>query len=99
LSAKFLCLEILMDRDAPIMVGHEFLDTIRGNIDIPNRTFTTFDGLTRQTFRATRSKKIRIAESDSDDEEDYVIKRNEMGTPIHNSRPSNCQVENKDSFD
>ncbi|GKB73224.1 hypothetical protein Tco_0934636 [Tanacetum coccineum] len=36
-------------------------------------------------------KKIRIAESDSDDEEDYVIKRNDMGTPIHNSRPIGYQ--------
>ncbi|GKA81590.1 hypothetical protein Tco_0788282 [Tanacetum coccineum] len=53
--------------------------------------FTTFDGLTRQTFRAARSKKIRIAESDSDDEEDYVIKRNEIGTPIHNSSPIGYQ--------
>ncbi|GJX77050.1 hypothetical protein Tco_0323861 [Tanacetum coccineum] len=87
LSAKFLILEIPVDRDAPIVVGHGFLDTIGGNIDIQNRTFTTFDGLTRQTFRAARSKKIRIAKSDSDDEEDYVIKMNEMGTPIHNSRP------------
>ncbi|GJT83932.1 hypothetical protein Tco_1058274 [Tanacetum coccineum] len=77
--------------DAPIVVGRGFLDTIGGNIDIPNRTFTTFDGLTRQTFRAARSEKIRIAESDSDDKEDYVIKRNEMGTPIHNSRPIGYQ--------
>ncbi|GJS64406.1 hypothetical protein Tco_0678970 [Tanacetum coccineum] len=61
--------------------------TGRGNIDIPNRIFTTFDGLTCQTFRAAKSQKIRIAKSDSDDEEDYVIKRNEMGIPIHNSRP------------
>ncbi|GJU15429.1 hypothetical protein Tco_1143395 [Tanacetum coccineum] len=37
------------------------------------------------------SRKIRITESDSDDEEDYVIKRNEMGTPIHNSRPIGYQ--------
>ncbi|GKB95586.1 hypothetical protein Tco_0981723 [Tanacetum coccineum] len=29
--------------------------------------------------------------SDSDDEEDYVIKRNDMGTPIHNSRPIGYQ--------
>ncbi|GKB54217.1 hypothetical protein Tco_0904970 [Tanacetum coccineum] len=79
------------DRDAPIMVGRGFLDTIGGNIDIPNRILTTFDGLTRQTFRAARSEKIRIAESDSDDEEDYVIKRNDMGTPIHNSRPIGYQ--------
>ncbi|GKC10794.1 ribonuclease H-like domain-containing protein [Tanacetum coccineum] len=87
LSAKFLILEIAIDRDAPIVVGHRFLDTIGGNIDIPNKTFTTFDGHTSQTFRAANTEKIRIAESDSDDEEDYVIKRNDMGTPIHNSRP------------
>ncbi|GJY88737.1 hypothetical protein Tco_0503365, partial [Tanacetum coccineum] len=55
--------------------------------NISMRILTTFDGLTRQTFKAARSKKIIIAESDSDDEEDYVIKRNDMGTPIHNSRP------------
>ncbi|GJW78874.1 hypothetical protein Tco_0140556 [Tanacetum coccineum] len=91
LSAKFLILEIHVDRDAPIVVGHGFLDTIGGNIDIPNRIFTTFDGRTRQTFRAAKSEKIRIAESDSDDEEDYVIKRNDMGTPIHNSRPIGYQ--------
>ncbi|GKF31091.1 hypothetical protein Tco_0100889 [Tanacetum coccineum] len=81
----------ITDRDAPIMVGRGFLDTIGGNIDIPNRIFTTFDGRTRQTFRAAKSEKNRIAESDSDDEEDYVIKRNAMGTPIHNSRPTEYQ--------
>ncbi|GJT30128.1 hypothetical protein Tco_0910403 [Tanacetum coccineum] len=91
LSAKFLILEIPVDQDAPIVVGRGFLDTIGGNIDIPNRIFTTFDRLTRQTFRAAKSEKIRIAESDSDDEEDYVIKRNKMGTPIHNSRPIRYQ--------
>ncbi|GKA82457.1 hypothetical protein Tco_0789205 [Tanacetum coccineum] len=56
LSAKFLILEIPIDRDAPIVI-----------------------------------RKIRTAKSDSDDEEDYVIKRNEMGTPIHNSRPIGYQ--------
>ncbi|GJV22917.1 retrovirus-related pol polyprotein from transposon TNT 1-94, partial [Tanacetum coccineum] len=87
LSANFLILEIPIDRDAPIVVGRRFLDTMRGNIDIPNMIFITFDRLTRQTFRAAKSEKIKIVESNSDDEEDYVIKRNEMGTPIHNSRP------------
>ncbi|GKC17617.1 ribonuclease H-like domain-containing protein [Tanacetum coccineum] len=91
LSAKFLILDIPVDRDAPIIVVRGFLDTIGGNIDIPNRIFTTFDRLTRQTFRAARSEKIRIAEIDSDDEEDYMIKWNEMGTPIHNSRPIRYQ--------
>ncbi|GJU04623.1 hypothetical protein Tco_1121053 [Tanacetum coccineum] len=87
LSAQFLILEIPIDRDAPIMVGRGFLDTIGGNIDIPNRILTTFDRLTSQTFRAARLEKIRITESDLDDEEDYVIKRNDMGIAIHNSRP------------
>ncbi|GJY14352.1 hypothetical protein Tco_0384774 [Tanacetum coccineum] len=48
-------------------------------------------GFTTLTAKAARSEKIRFAESDSDDEEDYVIKRNEMGTPIHNSRPIGYQ--------
>ncbi|GJW35088.1 putative reverse transcriptase domain-containing protein [Tanacetum coccineum] len=91
LSAKFLILEIPVDRDAPIVVGRGFLDTIGGNIDIPNMIITTFDGCTRETFRAAKSEKIRIAESDSDDKEDYVIKRNDMGTTIHNSRPIEYQ--------
>ncbi|GJT24358.1 hypothetical protein Tco_0894295 [Tanacetum coccineum] len=62
LSAKFLILEIPVDRDAPIVVGSGFLDTIGGNIDIPNRI------------------------SNSDDEE-HVIKRNDMGTTNSQSRP------------
>ncbi|GJX33624.1 retrotransposon ORF1 [Tanacetum coccineum] len=85
LSAQFLILEIPIDRDEPIMVGHGFLDTIRGNIDIPNRILITFDGLTRQTFRAARSEKIKIAESDSDDEEDYEHMIMRSGDPVPNA--------------
>ncbi|GJX58058.1 hypothetical protein Tco_0289448 [Tanacetum coccineum] len=91
LSAQILILEIPIDRDVPIVVGRGFLDIIGGNIDILNRILTAFDGLTRQTFRVARSEKIRIAKSDSDDEKDYVIKMNDMGTPIHNSRPIGYQ--------
>ncbi|GJX60627.1 hypothetical protein Tco_0292017 [Tanacetum coccineum] len=72
LFAKFLILEIPIDWDTPIVVGRGFLDMIGGNIDIPNRIFTTFDGRTRQTFRAAKSEKIRITESDSDNKEDYT---------------------------
>ncbi|GKC79832.1 DNA-directed DNA polymerase, partial [Tanacetum coccineum] len=59
--AKFLILDIPIDRDAPIVVGRGFL-------------------------RA-------MAESDSDDEEEYVIKRNKFGAPIYGPRPApylNC---------
>ena len=93
LSATFLILEIPINRDAPIVVGCGFLNTLGANIDIPKRIFTTYDGLSRQTFRASRSDKIRIAESDSDDEEDYVNKRNKMGTPIHNFRTIGYQTD------
>ncbi|GKA83825.1 hypothetical protein Tco_0805420 [Tanacetum coccineum] len=65
--AKFLILDIPIDRDAPIVVGWGFL---------PAR----FDVL-------------RTTESDSNDEEEYVIKRNKFGVPIYGLRPAsylNC---------
>ncbi|GJW20190.1 putative reverse transcriptase, RNA-dependent DNA polymerase [Tanacetum coccineum] len=68
LSAQFLILEIPIDRDATIVVGRGFLDTIGGNIDIPNRILTTFDGLTRAydheagSSRAKRSRNVETVE-------------------------------------
>ncbi|GJZ77997.1 ribonuclease H-like domain-containing protein [Tanacetum coccineum] len=60
--AKFIILDIPIDRDAPIVVGRGFL---------PAR----FDVL-------------RTAKSDTDDEEEYVIKRNKFGAPIYGPRPA-----------
>ncbi|GJR08253.1 hypothetical protein Tco_0790905 [Tanacetum coccineum] len=40
-----------------------------------------------QTFCAVRSDVMRNAESDSDDEEDYHIKRNKFGAPIYGPKP------------
>nr|GEV12700.1 hypothetical protein [Tanacetum cinerariifolium] len=57
LIAKFLILDILIDRDLPIVVGRGFLQI------------------------------------DSDDEEDYQIKRNKFGVPIYGTKPTpylNC---------
>ncbi|GJT86775.1 hypothetical protein Tco_1068492 [Tanacetum coccineum] len=67
LSAKFLILEIYVDRDAAIVVGCGFLDTIGGNIDIPNRIFTTFDTSSAYdhevgSSRAKRSRNIETIE-------------------------------------
>ncbi|GKC00209.1 hypothetical protein Tco_0986345 [Tanacetum coccineum] len=57
--AKFLILDILIDRDSPIVVGWGFL---RGGIvNTPKRLFSTFDGFCHQTFRATKSDVIRNA--------------------------------------
>nr|GEX06928.1 hypothetical protein [Tanacetum cinerariifolium] len=93
LIAKFLILDIPIDRDSPIVVGQGFLCTIDDIVNTPERLFLTFDGFYHQTFRATRSDVIRAAESDSDDEEEYVIERNKFGAPIYGPKPTsylNC---------
>ncbi|GKA28528.1 putative reverse transcriptase domain-containing protein [Tanacetum coccineum] len=85
LIAKFLILDIPIDRDAPIVVGRGFLCTIGGIVNTPERLFLTFHGFCHQTFRAVRSDVIKIEESDSDEEEEeeYEIKRNKFGAPIY----------------
>ncbi|GKA28107.1 hypothetical protein Tco_0714275 [Tanacetum coccineum] len=90
---KFLILDIPIDRDSPIVIGRGFLRTIGGIVNTPERLFSTFDGFCHQTFRAARSDIMRNAESDSDDEEDYQIKRNKFGAPIYGPKPApylNC---------
>ncbi|GKA24346.1 hypothetical protein Tco_0710379 [Tanacetum coccineum] len=88
LIAKFLILDILIDRYSPIVVGRGFLRTIGGMINTPERLFLTFDGFCHQTFRAARSDFIRNTKSDSDDEEEYQIKRNKFGAPIYGLKPA-----------
>ncbi|GKD95395.1 hypothetical protein Tco_1375232 [Tanacetum coccineum] len=91
--AKILILDIPNDRDAPIVVGRGFLYTIGGIVNTPERLFSTFDGICHQTFRAARFNVLRTAESDSDDEEEYKIKRNKFGAPICGPKPAtylNC---------
>ncbi|GJT08525.1 hypothetical protein Tco_0842987 [Tanacetum coccineum] len=88
LIAKFIILDTPIDRDSPIIVGREFLRTIGGIVNTPKRLFSTFDGFCHQTFHAARSDVMRNAESDSDDEEDYQIKRNKFGAPIYGPKPA-----------
>ncbi|GJW10509.1 hypothetical protein Tco_1576336 [Tanacetum coccineum] len=93
LIAKFLILDIPIDHDAPIVVGRGFLRMIGGTVNTPKRLFLTFDGFCHQTFHAARSDVMRNAESDSDDGEEYVIKRNKFGASIYGLKPAlylNC---------
>ncbi|GKB12947.1 hypothetical protein Tco_0846870 [Tanacetum coccineum] len=46
-------------------------------------------------FRDARTGVLRITESDSDDEEEYVIERNSFGTPIYNQKPATQLKGNK----
>ncbi|GKD60923.1 hypothetical protein Tco_1298432, partial [Tanacetum coccineum] len=75
--------DIPIDRDAPIVVGQGFIYTIGRIVNTIERLFLTFDGIFHQTFCAARSDVLRTAESDSDDEEEYEIKRNKFGAPIY----------------
>ncbi|GKE71535.1 DNA-directed DNA polymerase [Tanacetum coccineum] len=61
LIAKFLILDIPIDRDAQIVVGQGFLHIIRWIVNTPERIFLTFDGFCHQTFCATRSDVLRTA--------------------------------------
>ncbi|GKA04718.1 hypothetical protein Tco_0683838 [Tanacetum coccineum] len=88
LIVEFLILDIPINRDSPIVVGRGFLRAIGGMINTSDRIFSTFDGFCHQTFRAATSDYIRNVESDSDDEEEYVIKRNNFGAPIYGPRPA-----------
>ncbi|GJW44839.1 hypothetical protein Tco_0073638 [Tanacetum coccineum] len=83
----------LEERRDEEVVGRGFLRTIGGIVNTPKRLFSTFDGFCHQTFRAARSDVMRNAESDSDDEEEYHIKRNKFGAPIYGPKPApylNC---------
>ncbi|GJR29934.1 reverse transcriptase domain-containing protein [Tanacetum coccineum] len=91
--AKFFILDIPIDHDALIVVGWGFLHTIGSLLNTSERIFLTFDEVCHQTFRAARFDVLRTAESDSDDEDEYVIKRNKFGAPIYAPRPApypNC---------
>ncbi|GJY17718.1 ribonuclease H-like domain-containing protein [Tanacetum coccineum] len=55
LIAKFMILDIPINRDAPIVVGRGFLCMIGGIVNTPERLFSTFDGFCHQTFRDARS--------------------------------------------
>ncbi|GJT08526.1 agenet domain-containing protein [Tanacetum coccineum] len=59
LIAKFLILDIPIDRDSPLVVGRGFLRKIGGIVNTPERLFSTFDGFCHQTFHAARSDVMR----------------------------------------
>ncbi|GJW24756.1 hypothetical protein Tco_0038567 [Tanacetum coccineum] len=67
-------------------LGRNDLKNVNRSITMINYTEAEVTGLQENVLSA-RSNQIRTSESDSDDEEDYVNKRNDMGTPIQDLRP------------
>ncbi|GKF86029.1 hypothetical protein Tco_0253856, partial [Tanacetum coccineum] len=79
---KVLILDMPIDKEVPILLRRGFLYTCGSILDTIERTTSTFDGICHQKFRAAKTNK-NTEESDSDDDEDYCIKRNSLGAPIY----------------
>ncbi|GJX89695.1 retrotransposon ORF1 [Tanacetum coccineum] len=85
--AKFLIMDMPIDRDTPILVGRGFLYTCGGILNTIDRITSTFDRICHQTFHAAQIS-LDTAESDSDDEKEYAIQRNKFGAPIYRPKPA-----------
>ncbi|GJW49653.1 hypothetical protein Tco_0091004 [Tanacetum coccineum] len=80
--AKFLILDMPVDRTIPIIVGRSFLHTCGGIINTLKGTTSTFDGVCHQKFYVVEIQN-KGEEIDSDDKEEYYLKRDEMGRPFY----------------
>ncbi|GJX84774.1 retrotransposon ORF1 [Tanacetum coccineum] len=83
--AKFLILDMPIDRDTPILVGRGFMHTCRGILNTIDNITSSFDRICQQTFRAAKTS-LDTAESDGDDEEEYAIQRKKFGAPIYRTK-------------
>nr|GEV08940.1 hypothetical protein [Tanacetum cinerariifolium] len=61
-----------------IMINHTQAEAMGKLYNVLYILFLTFDGACHQAFRAARFDVLRTAESDSDDAEEYIIKRNRL---------------------
>ncbi|GJR25036.1 DNA-directed DNA polymerase [Tanacetum coccineum] len=80
--AKIFILDILVDRDVPIVFGRSFLYTCGSILNTIKGSTSTFDGVCHQKFHVVEVRNNH-GESDSDDEEEYCLKRDEMGKPFY----------------
>ncbi|GJT02766.1 hypothetical protein Tco_0823935 [Tanacetum coccineum] len=93
--AKFFILDIPVDKDVPIVVGRIFLHTCGGIINTIKGTTSTFDGVFHQKFYAAKVRN-RHEENNSEDEEEYNLKRDKNGKPFYGPTPAkylNCDAQ------
>ncbi|GJX95965.1 MDIS1-interacting receptor like kinase 2-like protein [Tanacetum coccineum] len=80
--ANFMLLDVPVVRDVHIIVGRCFMYTCGAIINTLKGKMTTFDGFVHQQFRVAKVRNMH-EESDSDDEEEYFIKRDDFGRPFY----------------
>ncbi|GJU25415.1 hypothetical protein Tco_1164036 [Tanacetum coccineum] len=79
--SRFLILDILVEKDVPIVVGRSFLYTCGGIINTIKGTTSTFDGVCHQKFPMATVKN-KQEEKDSDDNEEIIEERDKNGKPF-----------------
>ncbi|GJT83906.1 hypothetical protein Tco_1058248 [Tanacetum coccineum] len=80
--ANFLLLDIPVDRDVPIVVRRIFLHTCGAIMNTIKGKTSTFDGIVHQKFYVANVRNAH-AESDSNDDEEYCLMKDDMGKPIY----------------
>ncbi|GKE52280.1 hypothetical protein Tco_1487436 [Tanacetum coccineum] len=80
--AKFLLLDIPVDREVPIVMGRRFLHTCGAIMNTIKGTTSNFDGIVHQKFYVANIRNAHT-KSDSDNNEEYCLKRDAMGKPIY----------------
>nr|GEW48657.1 hypothetical protein [Tanacetum cinerariifolium] len=93
--ANFMLLDVPVDRDVPIMFGRSFLYTCGEIMNTIKGKMLTFDGFAHQEFDVVKMRDIH-AKSDSDDDEDYYLKIDELGKSFY--RPNHGKYLNYDDL-
>ncbi|GKE71198.1 hypothetical protein Tco_1529270 [Tanacetum coccineum] len=86
--AKFLVLDIPVDKDVPIVMGRSFLYTCGGILNTIKGTTSTFDDICHQQFPIAAIK-AKIEEENSDSEKEIFESRDKDGKPIYG--PNNLE--------
>nr|GEY75120.1 hypothetical protein [Tanacetum cinerariifolium] len=84
--ADFMLLDVPVDRDVAIIVGRSFLYTCGDIINTIRGTMSTFDGLVHQQFNVAKVRYVHV-KSDSDDDEYYFLKMDDLGKPCYRPNP------------
>ncbi|GKD03138.1 DNA-directed DNA polymerase [Tanacetum coccineum] len=80
--ARFLVINMPIDYTVLVIVGRSFLHTYGGIINTLIGTTSTFDGVCHQKFYVAEIQNVG-EESDNDDEEEYCLKRDDIGRPFY----------------
>ncbi|GJT61404.1 hypothetical protein Tco_1004937 [Tanacetum coccineum] len=86
--AKFQILDMPVDKDVPIVVARSFLYTCGGIINTIKKTTSTFDSICHQDFYVAVGKS-KEEEKDSEDGEEYYVRRYMNENPFYGPTPAN----------